>query len=365
MNGIYIHIPFCKRKCAYCDFVSFPGMEEHTDAYIAALEREARSYMGEKADTIFIGGGTPSILMPEQIRRLSKILFDNFDIAKGYEFTIEANPGTLDKEKITAMLESGVSRVSVGVQSFNDTELCAIGRIHDAETAYNTINNLKKEGFNNINLDLMTALPGQTMTSLSNTLEAAVTLPVTHISAYSLIIEDGTPIEKAYSAGEIVLPDEDTDREMYSYTIDFLAGRGFVQYEISNFAKPGFECRHNIKYWTFEPYIGLGVSAHSFDIKTRSYNTDDLNEYISGSEKHIIPLTAKDKISEFIITGLRMNRGISSEKFKRLFGEEIESVYGFELIKFMNLGLMQKDGDRYSLTRKGADLSNSVLCEFV
>lgn len=365
MNGIYIHIPFCAWKCAYCDFVSFAGQENLTDAYLDALEREMRQYAGEKADTIFIGGGTPSILTAEQIKRLSEMVFENFDIVRDYEFTTEANPGTLDDTKITAMLTGGINRISVGVQSFNDDELKTIGRIHDAETAYNTILNLKKSGFNDITIDLMTALPNQTMLSLKNTLKTAVSLPVTHISAYSLIIEDGTPLEKAYSAGKLKLPTEDEDREMYSYTIDFLSANGFIQYEISNFARQGYECRHNIKYWTFSPYIGLGVAAHSFDGNSRYYNTDDLQAYLSGSEKQKIPLTQKDKISEFIITGLRMNRGISAEKFKQLFGEDIENIYGFELIKFMNLGLIKKDGDRYSLTRKGIDVSNSVLCEFV
>ena len=365
MNGLYIHIPFCARKCAYCDFVSYADKEQLTDAYLDALLREMAQYRGEKADTIFIGGGTPSILTPNQIKRLCKMVFDNFDMAKDYEFTIEANPGTLDEEKTTAMLEGGINRVSVGVQSFNDAELRAIGRIHNAETAYNTILNLKKSGFNNINLDLMTALPDQTIESLKNTLKTAASLPVTHISAYSLIIEDGTPLEKAHSKGDVTLPTEDEDREMYSYVIDCLAQNGFNQYEISNFARKGYECRHNIKYWTFEPYIGLGVAAHSFDGESRAYNTDDLQEYIAGSKKQTIPLTRKDKISEFIITGLRMSNGISTEKFKQLFGDDIENIYGFELIKFMNLGLIQKDAGRYFLSRKGIDVSNSVLCEFV
>lgn len=365
MNGIYIHIPFCKRKCAYCDFVSYAGQENYADAYIDALGNEMKEYAGEKADTIFIGGGTPSILTAGQIKRLSKMVFDNFDIAENYEFTVEANPGTLDDAKITAMLESGINRISVGVQSFNDDELKAIGRIHNAETAYKTILDLKKAGFSNINLDLMTALPNQTMASLKNTLKTAVSLPVTHISAYSLIIEDGTPLEKAYSEGRLTLPDEETDREMYSYVIDYLARYGFNQYEISNFAKDSCECRHNIKYWTFAPYIGLGVAAHSFNGNERFYNTSDLHDYIKGAEKEVITLSKKNKISEFIITGLRMNAGLNTEKFKSFFDEDIEDIFGVELIKFMSLGLMQKNDDRYSLTRKGIDVSNSVLCEFV
>ena len=262
MKGLYIHIPFCKQKCKYCDFVSFPCMEDTADKYVDALKREAEQYKGEKIDTIFIGGGTPSILTPKQIEEVTKMCFDVFDVASDCEITTEANPGTMDDDKIKAMLNGGINRISVGVQSFNDDELKKIGRIHDAKTAYNTICHLDKMGFQNINLDLMTALPSQTFESLKNTLNTAVSLPVKHISAYSLIIEDGTPIEKEYSKGLLDIPNEDTDREMYMHTVDFLGKNGFKQYEISNFAKDGYECRHNVKYWTGEEYIGLGTAAH-------------------------------------------------------------------------------------------------------
>ncbi|MGN0107148.1 MAG: radical SAM family heme chaperone HemW [Hominilimicola sp.] len=365
MKGLYIHIPFCAQKCKYCDFVSFAGKETLADGYIKALKREAEEYRGERIDTIFIGGGTPSVLTAEQIREVTRICFDTFDVTADYEFTIETNPGTLDDSKITAMLDGGINRVSVGVQSFNDDELHKIGRIHDAQMAYNTIWHLKKMGFLNINLDLMTALPGQTMESLKNTLKTAVSLPVSHISAYSLIIEDGTPLEREYSKGQLILPDEDTDREMYAYTVDFLKKNGFLQYEISNFAKEGFECRHNIKYWTGEEYIGLGTAAHSYTGNERYYNTSDINAYINGAKREVTPLTRQDKISEFIITGLRMNRGISGKVFRERFGMDIKSLYGDVIKKFINLGLMRCDGESYSLTEKGIDVSNSILCEFV
>lgn len=365
MKGLYIHIPFCAQKCKYCDFVSFAGKETMADEYIKALKREAEEYRGEKIDTVFIGGGTPSVLTAEQIKEVTRMCFEVFDVFADYEFTIEANPGTLDDSKITAMLEGGINRISVGVQSFNDAELRKIGRIHDAETAYNTIWHLKKMGFLNINLDLMTALPNQSMESLKNTLETAVELPVSHISAYSLIIEDGTPLEKEYSKGQLVLPDEDADREMYAYTVDFLKKNGFLQYEISNFAKIGYECRHNIKYWTGEKYIGLGTAAHSYNGDARYYNTSDINEYINGAEREITPLTREDKISEFIITGLRMNTGISEQVFYERFGTDIMSLYGKEIERFIGLDLMRYDGERYSLTEKGIDVSNSILCEFV
>lgn len=365
MTGIYIHIPFCVKKCAYCDFVSYPNMEEHIDAYITALTEEMKQYKDTKADTVFIGGGTPSLLNPNQTEKLTRAVFDNFKLCGNYEFTMEANPGTLDDDRIAAMLKGGINRVSVGVQSFNDTELKAIGRIHDARTAYGTVLKLHKAGFNNINIDLMTGLPGQTLESLKRTLDRAMSLPVTHISAYSLIIEDGTPLEKAYSTGRITLPGEDADREMYSYTFDFLASKGFNRYEISNFAKKSFECEHNIKYWTFKPYIGLGVAAHSFDGNTRSCNSSNIKDYMEGIDREVTRLSRQDRISEFIITGLRMDRGIDTGDFKRTFNEDIESLYGKELKKFISLDLMKYENGFYSLTSKGVDISNSVLCEFV
>ena len=363
--GLYIHIPFCKQKCKYCDFVSFQRMEDTADKYIDALKREAEQYKGEKIDTIFIGGGTPSILTPKQIEEVTKMCFDVFDVASDCEITTEANPGTMDDDKIKAMLNGGINRISVGVQSFNDDELKKIGRIHDSKTAYNTICHLDKMGFQNINLDLMTALPSQTFESLKNTLNTAVSLPVKHISAYSLIIEGGTPIEKEYSKGLLDIPNEDTDREMYMHTVDFLGKNGFKQYEISNFAKDGYECRHNVKYWTGEEYIGLGTAAHSYIGNCRFYNTSDINEYIGGARKEVIELTENDKIAEFMITGLRMNRGVSENDFKLRFGKDIKDVFGSEFDKFIKLGLMQYIDGRYSLTLDGINVSNSILCEFV
>ncbi len=365
MKGLYIHIPFCMRKCKYCDFVSFVKKDYMAEDYLDALFREMRGYEGEKIDTIFIGGGTPSMLSAKQLAKLTKMCFDNFNVLPDYEFTIEANPGTITEEKLEAMQNGGINRISVGVQSFNDNELKTIGRIHDAQTAYNTIWNIYEKGFTNINVDIMTALPGQTAQSLQNTLRTAVSLPVSHISAYSLIIEEGTPLEREFSKGIVDLPDDDEDREMYAYTVEFLKENGFMQYEISNFAKKEHECRHNIKYWTGEEYIGLGVAAHSYIGDSRLYNTSDLSEYIKGSQKKVIPLTGADKISEYIITGFRMNKGIDENIFFEKFKTDIKEIYAKELEKFLSLGLMKYSGGRYSLTQKGIDVSNSVLCEFV
>ncbi|NDO18627.1 oxygen-independent coproporphyrinogen III oxidase [Lachnospiraceae bacterium MD329] len=365
MTGLYIHIPFCKQKCKYCDFVSFSGMENLTDQYIDALENEARRFCGEKIDTVFIGGGTPTVLTAKQLRRIVGMCFNLFDISNEYEFTIEANPGTLDDDKISSALGGGVNRISVGVQSFNDNELRRIGRIHNAETAYNTICHLKKMGFDNINVDLMTALPSQTEQSLMSTLKTVAELPVKHISAYSLIIEEGTPIAKEYDAGVLDIPDEDTERSMYNTAADILKSNGFLQYEISNFAVSGFECRHNIKYWTAEKYIGLGAAAHSYDGKNRYFNTSDIKAYLQGAPREKVILTEQDRISEFIITGLRMISGIDENVFLEKFGKKFDRLYGAELNKFISMGLMTYDNGRYALTPRGIDVSNSILCEFV
>lgn len=366
MKGIYIHIPFCVKKCKYCDFVSFPDKESVFSDYVSAVIDEMGEYAGVRADTVFIGGGTPTVLSAGELYRLIDACFEKFRVADDYEFTVEANPETLTLDKIKAMRGSGANRVSVGAQSFDDAELKRLGRIHDAKTAYNTICQLKENGFDNINVDLMTALPFQTTESLSRTLETALSLPVTHISAYSLIIEDGTPLEREYSQGNIELPDEDTDRDMYAMTAERLKKGGFKRYEISNFSRDGFECRHNKKYWRCEEYIGLGAAAHSYIDGKRFYNTSDLSEYFSGKKRAgETVLTERGKIGEFMIMGLRMDEGISEAEFLKRFGKTLDAQYGKELEKFIKGGFLLRENGRVFFTDRGRDVSNSVLCEFV
>lgn len=366
MKGLYIHIPFCKSKCKYCDFTSFSGAENKISAYLEALFREMDKYSGEKVDTVFIGGGTPTILNVKQLDTLLKKCNSCFDIESRAEFSIELNPGTADDDKIKTLLCNGVNRVSVGIQSLNDNELKKIGRIHNAQTAYNTVCKLSELGFNNINADIMTALPSQDRKSLLATLTELIKLPLTHISAYSLIIEEGTPLSEELVGGKITLPDEDEDREMYRMTVEMLEKSGFLRYEISNFAKQGYECRHNIKYWECEEYIGVGLSAHSYDGKRRYFNTDNLSQYLDGNfEKGGEVLTEKDKISEFIIMGMRMDQGVSRAEFKKRFSVEIEEKFGKELEKFQKYGLISCEDERYKFTDEGRNVSNSILCEFV
>ena len=365
MKGLYIHIPFCVQKCKYCDFISYVGQECRIDEYLQQLYIEMQKYKGTKVDTIFIGGGTPSVLDAYQILELMRNVKNNFLLTDNCEITMESNPGTLDEEKIYSMLKGGINRVSVGVQSFNDAELNTIGRIHSSETAYNSICLLKKCGFTNINLDLMTALPFQTMDSMKKSLKTAVSLPVTHISAYSLIIEDKTPLEREYSQGKLILPTEDEDRDMYKFAVEYLRENGFMRYEISNFAKHGFECRHNIKYWSCDEYIGIGAAAHSYIGDKRFSNPSGLREYFNGENDEETSLTQEDKISEFMMMGLRMDKGVGKTKFKKRFGIDMTDVFKTQFEKFVSLGLIKCDGENYSLTDRGIDISNSILCEFM
>ena len=366
MKGLYIHIPFCIKKCRYCDFTSFADQADCFDAYTEAVINEMKEYGGESIDTVFIGGGTPTVLSSAQLERIIKAVFERFNVSGDYEFTVEANPGTLDDEKIKMLLSGGVNRMSIGVQSFNDDDLKALGRIHSAKTAYNTICRLYELGFLNINADIMTALPSQTEEGLLKTVEYLLELPLTHISAYSLIIEDGTPIAEDYKNGLLTLPDEDSDRNMYAALVKMLAKNGFERYEISNFAKDGFECRHNIKYWQCNEYIGLGAAAHSYIKSERFSNTPDLAKYLKGEYGRTgETLTEADKISEFIFMGLRMRCGISEKEFKRRFNIGFCEAYKKQLEKFIGGGFMKKENGFYRFTAKGADVSNSILCEFI
>lgn len=367
MRGLYIHIPFCVKKCRYCDFVSYCNKHSRIDAYIDALIREMRQYKGEAVDTVFIGGGTPTVLNKTQLKRLCGAVFENFKVADGYEFSIEANPGTVDYEKAKVLLDGGVNRISLGVQSFNDNELELLGRIHGSEAAYDTVLEVSRAGFRNINIDLMTALPNQNMATLQKTLETAMQLPITHISAYSLIIEEGTPIFDDYENGRLNLPDEDADREMYDRTAKYFKSKGFEQYEISNYALPGCECRHNIRYWECREYFGIGAAAHSYIDGVRYENTPDIERYISGEYRlgDGMVLERNDKIFEFVMMGMRMKCGISEAEFALRFGTDIDEVYPGKIAKFIGGGFIERKNGNIYFTDKGRDVSNAVLCEFV
>lgn len=367
MHGLYIHIPFCKKKCKYCDFQSFSGCEKDFSAYLDALTDEMSEYKGEKVDSVFIGGGTPTLLDAESLNILLRAISSNFILAENTEFTIESNPKTLTPEKLSVLKGCGVNRLSIGVQSFNDTELSAIGRIHNAEAAAAAFKMARECGFGNINLDIMFSLPKQTRESFEKTLNEVIELNPEHISCYSLILEEGTPLFDEVQSGKVSLPDDETDRKNYELACEKLKNAGYIQYEISNFASTGFECRHNIKYWDCDEYIGLGVSAHSYYKGKRFSNTLSLTEYLKGSyrsgEKDV--LTDRDKISEFMIMGFRKTKGIKKDEFKKRFGRELKDVFGSETEKFKKAGLMAENGEYIYLTPEGVNVSNSILCEFV
>lgn len=366
MPGIYIHIPFCIKKCKYCDFISFDNRAKQKHLYLENLVREMTEYKGLCADTVFIGGGTPTSLNAEQLEYLLSNVKKNFSIPYDAEFSIEANPQTLNPEKLSVMKKYGVNRISIGVQSFCDSELLKIGRIHTAETAKNTIRLIRRSGFSNFNIDLMSALPSQTMDSFKKTLQIAADENPAHISCYSLILEENTPLFKEFENSGLILPDEDTERAMYDYACNFLESKGYRQYEISNFAKPGMESAHNIKYWQCMEYVGIGLAAHSYFNGCRFSNTESLSAYLGG-EYHLqnhIKLSLKDKIEEFMIMGLRMRCGISRNEFFKRFGIKIENVYNDELNKFLSTGFLSEKNGNIFLSKKGISVSNSIMCEF-
>ena len=390
---LYIHIPFCVKKCNYCDFLSFAASDEDKDRYIAALSEEilkaGEIYSGCNIKTIFIGGGTPSILMPEQFRKICEALRSAFDLSglkgkeKGFfrkkevppsiEFSVECNPGTLSVDKLEMMSAMGVNRLSIGLQSAADNELKELGRIHTFQDFVDTFVLARSKGFKNINVDLMQAVPLQTLQSWRKTMAEVVALKPEHISAYSLIIEEGTSFyDRMHGDFPLALPDEDEERAIYHATREFLEPVGYKRYEISNYALPGKECRHNTGYWKRENYLGLGLGASSMVDNVRWKTTSDMNEYINGerTRQEEERLSRADQMAEFMFLGLRMTEGISKEKFFETFGQDYDFTYGLTTAKLIDEGLMKltisDSGDSFvSLTEKGIDVSNIVLAEFL
>lgn len=366
---LYIHIPFCVRKCAYCDFLSAPGSEEAKASYTEALLREIEAVKTEKREvsSIFVGGGTPSALSPSLMGDIFEKIHESFSVAQDAEITIEANPGTLSKEKLFLYKNAGINRLSLGLQSPEAAELKSLGRIHTYEEFLESFYLAREAGFQNINVDLMCALPDQTYEGWIRNLRTVAALHPEHISAYSLIIEEGTPFAKR----KLNLPDEDTEYRMYEDTAGILAEYGYEQYEISNYAKKGLACRHNIGYWTRKEYLGLGLGAASLWGNQRFSNTSDFSAYLndSGSPEKIREnretLSLEEEMSEFMFLGLRMTEGVSKAEFQESFGTPIESVYGKVLDKYKSVGLLEEKEGRIFLTRAGIHVSNGVMAEFL
>ena len=371
--GIYIHIPFCVRKCLYCDFVSYAKKENVVEKYIEALQKEILDWKQSNKDvkikTIYIGGGTPSCIDSKFITEILNLI----NIKNAEEITIEVNPGTVNKEKLYDYKNAGINRLSIGLQSTNNELLKKIGRIHNYEQFLETYKMAREVGFNNINVDLMIGLPGQTMDDLKTSLEDIINLNPEHISVYSLILEDETPLKKMIENNILKLPEEDLERQMYWYTKDFLKISGYNHYEISNFAKQGFYSKHNLDCWEQKEYIGFGISAHSYIDRKRFGNISNLDNYIKnciegGFDKNRIieeEQDKKDEMKEYMILGLRKINGISIQKFENKFNENPIVLFKKELNKLFNEGLIIIDGDIIRLSNKGLDFANIVWEEFI
>jgi len=369
--ALYVHIPFCKKKCYYCDFNSYSGKQHLIEEYIGALKKEIKMYKhvidGYKVSTIFFGGGTPSILEGDQIAIIMDTMGKYYDIEKDAEISIEANPGTLNYNKLKKYYAGGINRLSIGLQACQENLLRTLGRIHSFEDYSKNLNEAREAGFTNINTDLMFSLPGQREKDLEECLEKVVSLGIPHISAYSLIIEEGTLFGNWVRNKTIVLPDEEIQLKMYHNTIGYLKEKGYIHYEISNFAKPGFQCEHNMVYWHNKPYIGLGAGSHSYFNKKRFNNVGSIEKYMDLVSNKKIPIeneidvSIRDEISETMFLGLRLTEGISIKEFIERFNISPFEIYEKQIKKFSTQGLLEYDKTHIRLTQKGIDLSNIVF----
>lgn len=367
--SVYIHIPFCVKKCLYCDFLSFPCRDNAVEDYINAVLSEIRRFDNKeiyRLKTVFIGGGTPSSVPPFYIERLMKEIKNGFIIDEDAEITIEANPGTITEENAEIYIKSGINRISIGLQAAQDRLLKDLGRIHSFGDFKQSYKILRRAGFKNINTDLMFALPAQTMADWTESLKAVADMGAEHISCYSLIIEEGTEFYAMAQERKGFCVSDEEDRRMYYAARKILEEYGYRQYEISNFAKDGFYSRHNCVYWKRGDYIGFGLGASSFLNGFRFKNTDNLSEYINGSEyREYERIEGRDACAEFMFLGLRMTEGISLKEFEAQFGISPLKMYEKEINRFIDLGLLLKKNGRLTLSEKGVDVSNAVFAEFL
>lgn len=376
---LYIHIPFCVKKCSYCDFLSAPATEQVREAYMAALFAEIRGRAGDYDDrivtSVFIGGGTPSLLSGENVVQLMDEIRKGFCVAEDAEITMEVNPGTATMEKLRIFRKTGINRLSIGMQSAREDELRLLGRIHDFDCFTKVYREAVAAGFENINVDVMSGLPGQTLESYRDTLEKVMHLaPVPqHISAYSLIVEEGTPFAVMAEHGELPLPDEDTERAMYEETIEILGKYGFHRYEISNYAQKDYECRHNEGYWIRRDYLGFGIGAASLVDNVRFQNKRELAAYVEqplGCREAQQRLSVREQMEETMFLGLRLTKGVSYKTFEKQYGRSLQEVYGQVIRQNIAEGLLtviySEQGEQFlALTKRGLDLSNYVMAQFL
>ncbi|HAT4091741.1 radical SAM family heme chaperone HemW [Clostridium perfringens] len=372
--SLYIHIPFCAQKCLYCDFPSFARKDHLRKAYIEALNKEIISLREKhnnlEINTIFIGGGTPSVLEADELECLLKEVA-KLNMAKDIEYSMECNPGNLTEEKLEVMKKYGVNRISMGLQAKQDNLLKGLGRIHNYKTFKENFLLAKKVGFNNINVDLMFGLPNQRLNEWEETLREIISLEPAHISAYSLIIEEGTAFYNLYENDKLKLPTEEEERKMYHLAKKILEENGFNQYEISNYAKEGKECRHNLAYWNMDNWIGVGSAAASYINGKRIKNISSVEKYINSiNEKgeaveEIINNSKNDNMEEFMFMGLRKINGIDENEFKKRFSMNINDVYGEILNKYIGEGLLIRESGRIFLSEKGIEISNIIMADFL
>lgn len=373
--GVYIHIPFCKSKCYYCDFNSFSGKEDMVEKYIKNLIYELKIYKKlikeYSISSIFIGGGTPSHIDEKHIGTILGFIKENFNTTSLEEVTIEINPGTLDIKKVNAYRSFGINRISMGVQSLNNRSLQSIGRIHSEQDVYDSYELLRKAGFTNINLDFIFGLPNETIQDVEGNLEKIELLRPEHISYYGLILEEDTQLYKIKDQGKLSLPSETLERDMYHLIRERLGQMGYIHYEISNFSLKDYECKHNILYWEIKPYIGLGLSSHSYLNGKRYWNKNNFNDYLLDLDKGILPIEDGEdivkeiEISEFCIMGLRLIRGIDKDLFRNRFKKDIKHFFKKEIEKHCRDGLIIEEDNFIRLTEKGLDLSNIVEMDFL
>ena len=368
--GLYVHIPFCKKKCAYCDFVSFEGaLAQFEERYIQALTDEIVSYKRDEkiaVDTVFFGGGTPSLISADSFVKIVNSIKEVFEILPDAEFSVESNPKTLTEEKLTAYKKCGVNRISFGLQSIHEKELKILGRIHNFEEFSESYNMVLKSGIDNINVDLMYAIPEQTVHSFCESLKKVISLAPTHISAYSLILEEGTRLYN--ERDKLALPSEDEECEMYYAASEILRSNGYDHYEISNYAKLGYECRHNLKYWQDKEYIGLGLAAHSYLFGKRYSNTVEFSEYFASDRKKYIrteTITERDNAYEYAMMNLRLANGFSLAEYKKRFGFDFKDGKNALISKLITGGYIGEKDGKIFLTEKGFYVSNTILSELL
>ena len=374
-KALYIHIPFCHRKCLYCDFNTYTVEGQPVDDYLRALAMElgrlTEIYPPARLETIFVGGGTPTVLDPRQMEYFLQTIRRFFpDWSPRLEFTMEANPGTVDAEKLAVMKQGGVNRLSFGVQAFDNRLLQALGRIHDVDDVYRSVEEARKAGIANISIDLMFGLPGQTLTLLADSVDQALSLNLQHYSLYGLKVEENTPFFRLRQKGMLALPDEDEETEMYLYIIKRLREAGYVHYEISNFALPGCESRHNLTYWRNESYYAAGAGAHGYLYGTRYANIRPVRNYIDAVRQGLpwaeqIEVSRREAMEDFMMVGLRMLGGVKDEDFRRQFGCSVGDVFGREIAKLEKRGLLAVTPGGYRLTDQGLLLGNEVFGEFI